>query len=59
MVEGDPTTLTNNSSATTLNVGTYVDTVINPSEPSEGPRTHSRVYNVNATSVPSNGTNTR
>jgi len=58
MVEGDPTTLTNNSSATTLNVGTYVDTVINPSEPSEGPRTHSRVYNVNATSVPSNGTNT-
>ena len=58
MVEGDPTTLTNNSSVTTLNVGTYVDTVINPSEPSEGPRTHSRVYNIDATSVPSNGTNT-
>jgi len=44
MVEGDPSTLTITPTATTVNVGTYVDTIYNPDVPSEFPRTRSRTY---------------
>ena len=58
LVEGDPGTLTLTSSGTTLDVGTYVDTVYNPSEPSAGPVNYTRTYNVTAVTNLNNNTNT-
>ena len=50
MVEGDPSTLTITPTATTFNVGTFVDTLYNPDVSSQFPRAYVRTYSGEASS---------